>query len=383
MEIILWAGVVLLFYTYIGYPLFLFVLIKIIPLKLVALNGETIDWRSVTLLVAAYNEEKVIEAKLENSLSLDYPNEFLNIIVASDGSTDRTNELIKKYSEQDRRIKLLEFPRMGKSKVLNEAIKHIKNDIIIFSDANTEYSPDVVKKIIKYFDDPSVGCVSGRLIYRNPGEAISGKGENFYWRYETMLKKMESAIGYVAGANGALYAIRRELFSPLPPKTINDDFTTSMQIVKKGYKSIYEQTAIAYEDVAPTTKSEFNRHVRDGAGHYIAVLYLTGLLNPLLGVRAFIYLSHRILRWLAPFILIFLFILNIFLLENWLYRLIFIFQMGFYFSAFLGVALINRGKLPFFLYIPFYFSNLNLALFIGFIKAITGKQKMEWERTER
>lgn len=382
-EILFWLGCALLLYTYFGYLFLLLVLSKISFFKKASRISTNNYCRSVTLLIAAYNEENVIRAKLENSLHLDYPNKLFNIIVASDGSTDRTNEIVEQYSAKYNQIKLLEFARLGKSRVLNEAVNYIEDDIIVFSDANTEYSPDAVKKIIKYFDDPEVGCVSGRLVYRNPGEVISGRGESFYWRYETILKKLESKIGYVAGANGAIYAIRRKLFTPLLPKTINDDFTTSMKIVKNGYKSIYEEGAIAYEDVAPTVKSEFDRHVRDGAGHYIAVMHLLGLLNPFLGLRFFIYLSHRIFRWLAPFVLIILFILNIGLLSNLFYISTFIFQITFYVVALIGSLLINRRRFPFFIYVPYYFCNLNFALLLGFIKAITGKQKMTWERTER
>ncbi len=384
LETIFWFGVGLLLYTYLGYPLFLFVIIKILPFRREAQVNKTTNWRSVSLLIAAYNEEKVIGAKLENSLRLDYPIDLLHIWVASDGSSDGTNEIVRKYIKQNDRIHLLEFPRMGKAGVLNKAIDHIESDIIVFSDANTEYSLDAIKDIVKYFDDPKVGCVSGRLVYRNPGKVVSGKGESCYWRYETILKKMESKIGYVAGANGALYAIRRELFSPLSPRTINDDFTTSMRIVKKGYKSIYEQNAIAYEDVAPNMEGEFRRHIRDGAGHYIAIVHLLGLLNPFLGIRAFIYWSHRILRWVAPFMLIFIFLLNIFLINNIFYLGLFFIQIIFYIIAL--IALISEKlnmKLPFFLYIPFYFCNLNLALLYGFMKVISGVQKTTWESTIR
>jgi cellulose synthase/poly-beta-1,6-N-acetylglucosamine synthase-like glycosyltransferase len=169
---------------------------------------------------------------------------------------------VKKYTEAQADIHLLEFPRTGKSVILNQAMNLLNSEVVVFSDANTEYSTDAVKRLVRHFEDPDVGCVSGRLIYRNPGETISGKGESIYWKYETALKKMESKLGYVAGANGAIYAIRRDLFEPFPPRTINDDFTLSMKIVMKGFKCVYDENAIVYEDVAPTMQSEFNRHVR-------------------------------------------------------------------------------------------------------------------------
>lgn len=338
---------------------------------------------SVDLLIAAFNEEDVIEAKILNSLSLDYPENLYNIYIASDGSSDHTNDIARRYAEKYANVHLLDFPRMGKSGVLNLAVQKLKAEIVVFSDANTEYAFDSLKKLVSHFSRKCVGCVSGRLIYRNPGQILSGAGESFYWRYETVLKKLESNIGYIAGANGAIYAIRRLLFEPFPKNTINDDFTLSMKIVLHGKRSIYDETALGYEDVAPSMESEFRRHVRDGAGHYIAITHLVGLLNPFLGIRSFIYWSHRIIRWIIPFLLILIFCINYFLIGTKFYLLIFIIQIIFYSVALIGWLLSNYVKLPFFVYLPFYFCNLNLALFIGFLKAITRKQKPKWEATSR
>lgn len=384
LEILFWNSIIILFYTYVGYPVFLFFLNKILCGKSTKTEGAIKDERlSVSILIAAYNEEKVIDHKINNCIALEYPSDLLDVWIASDGSSDSTNQIVKSYAEKNKRIHLLEFPRTGKSGVLNQAMTYLESDIVVFSDANTEYSPDAIRKLISHFFDKNVGCVCGRLIYRNPGEVISGKGESFYWRYETALKKMESKLGHVAGANGAIYAIRRELFDFLPPKTINDDFMISMRIAKKGMKCIYEENAIAYEDVAPTMGSEFGRHIRDGAGHYIAIWHLLGLLNPLLGMRSLIYWSHRILRWLAPFILILLFLVNVFLLDMFLYRVFFVPHLVFYMLAITGLIDMKNRRLPFFMYIPFYFCNLNLALFLGFCKVVIGRQKTTWERTER
>jgi cellulose synthase/poly-beta-1,6-N-acetylglucosamine synthase-like glycosyltransferase len=382
MKSVFWFIIAVIIFTYFGYPIVLYILSKIFSLR-ENQESNNIELPRVSMLIAAYNEEKVIAAKIENCLQLDYPKGFLKIWIASDGSSDRTNDIVKKYAAIHKNINLLEFPRTGKSGMLNKAIEAIEDKIVVFSDANTEYATDAIKKLVKHFEDPSVGCVSGRLIYRNPGETISGKGESFYWRYETYLKKMESKLGYVAGANGAIYAIKRELFEPFSPRTINDDFTLSMKIVKRGFKCLYEENAMVYEDVAPTMISEFNRHVRDGAGHYIAMISLRGLLNPLLGLRSFIYWSHRILRWLAPFLLILLFVINIFLLSDDLFKVFFAFQVIFYFLALLGWFGLKYIKMPFILYVPFYFCNLNLALLIGFFKAVANTQKTTWERTER
>lgn len=383
LEIILWISFGLLLYTYIIYPILLHFVNRLISSNSSKISQSSHALPSVSIVIAAYNEEKIIAKKLENCLQLDYPSERIEVFVASDGSSDRTNDIVKTHLSKDNRIHLVELPRTGKSGVLNRAMNNVQNEIVVFSDANTEFDKNALIRLVTHFDDPAVGCVCGRLIYRNPGEIVSGEGESFYWRYETALKKMESRLGYVAGANGAIYAIRRCLFEPLPRKTINDDFVISMRIVEKGYKSLYEEDAVAYEDVAPGIESEFNRHVRDGAGHYIAMTHLLGLLNPFLGIRSFIYWSHRILRWIAPFILVLLFLINIGLISHTFYRNIFILQFMFYILAIIGLLMVKYKGLPFILYIPFYFCNLNLALLFGFFRAVMGKQKMTWERTER
>jgi cellulose synthase/poly-beta-1,6-N-acetylglucosamine synthase-like glycosyltransferase len=383
MKIVFWFTLGIIFFTYIGYPVILYLLSKIFYQNEKTEVNENHDWPKVSLLIAAYNEEGVIGAKIKNCIALDYPKDLLQILIASDGSSDSTNNIVRKYVAEHKNIQLLEFTRTGKSGMLNQAIKSVRGEIVVFSDANTEYSIDALKKLVKHFKDPDIGCVSGRLIYRNPGEAISGKGESLYWKYETALKLMESKLGYVAGANGAIYAIRRDLFEPFSPRTINDDFTLSMKIVEKGFKSLYEETAKVYEDVAPTVTSEFHRHVRDGAGHYIAVTCLIGLLNPFLGLRSFIYWSHRIFRWLVPFFLILLFCLNIFLFDELFYKYLFILQCLFYSLAIIGWACTKSIKIPFLFYVPFYFCNLNLALLLGFFKAVSNAQKTTWDRTER
>jgi biofilm PGA synthesis N-glycosyltransferase PgaC len=381
--LIFWSGISILLYTYGGYPAILCIISKFFPSHGIARHTSS-NWPEVDMLIAAYNEEKVIRNKIENCLSLDYPAEKLTVWIASDGSSDGTNEIVKEYMKRNSRIRLLEFTRSGKSGVINKALPQLEAEITVFSDANTEYDPGAIQRMVAHFADPNIGCVCGKLIYRNPGEVVSGKGESFYWKYETALKKMESRIGYVAGANGAIYAIRRSLFEPLPPNTINDDFTISMRIVEKGFKSLFEENAIAYEDVAPSMESEFKRHVRDGAGHYIAIGHMLGLLNPLLGARSLIYWSHRIFRWASPFILILVFIMNMFLIGNIFYGILFYAQILFYTLALIGLFSVTKIKnLPFIMYVPFYFCNLNTALLYGFMRGIAGVQKTMWESTAR
>jgi cellulose synthase/poly-beta-1,6-N-acetylglucosamine synthase-like glycosyltransferase len=381
--LIFWSGISILLYTYCGYPALLCMISKFFSSH-GTVRPPSSYWPKVDMLIAAYNEEKVIRDKIENCLNLAYPEEKLTVWIASDGSSDRTNDIVKEFMKHSSRIRLLEYTRSGKSGVINKALPQLEADITVFSDANTEYDPGAIQRMVVHFADPNVGCVCGRLIYRNPGEVVSGKGESFYWKYETALKKMESGIGYVAGANGAIYAIRRLLFEPLPPNTINDDFTISMRIVERGFKCLFEENAIAYEDVAPSMESEFRRHVRDGAGHYIAMGHLLGLLNPLLGMRSLIYWSHRILRWISPFILILVFIMNVFLIGNIFYGILFFAQILFYVLALIGLFSVKKSEnLPLIMYVPFYFCNLNTALLYGFMRGIAGIQKTTWESTAR
>ncbi len=385
LEAVFWSGVIVILYSYIGYPALLLLLNRLIPAdKPLAENSRL---PKVSLVIAAYNEEKVIGDKIKNSLEIDYPEGSFEVVIASDGSTDGTNKIVREWAARDRRVRLLELPRSGKSEAINRAMERINGEIAVFSDANTVYSPDSIKRLVRRFNDPDsmTGCVCGRLVYRNTGRAASGRGEGLYWRYETFLKVLESRLGFIAGANGAIYAIRKGLFEPLARGTINDDLVISMRIVRKGYRSVYEEKAVAYEDVAPTVESEFRRHVRDGAGHYIAAVHLMGLLNPLLGTRAFIYLSHRVLRWGAPFLMIMMLSANIALKGEPFYALLLVPHIGFYLLAASGLFVIKTmpWPLPFYVYGPFYFCNLNLALLFGFLKALTGSQGPAWERTER
>ena len=230
--ILFWLFTAFLFHTYFGYYFSLVVLSKLFEnSKKINISNST---PSVALVIAAYNEESVIRNKLINSVKLNYPSDKIAIWVVSDGSSDKTNVIAKEFAEKHNNINILELSRRGKSRAINTAMKKIRADVIIFSDANTMYDTQAVTQLTKCFVDKKVGCVCGRLLYSNPNKVISGKGEGFYWRYEVKLKILESKLGYIAGANGAIYAIRRKLFESLPPSTINDDFTISMKIVEKG-----------------------------------------------------------------------------------------------------------------------------------------------------
>ena len=379
-EIIFFSLIFLTCYTFLLYPLILKLLSGFKRGVIKAKRLESyIPY--VTVVVAAYNEEKVIEEKLKNFLKFDYPLDKIVVIIASDGSNDRTNEIVKRYESKN--IKLVEYPRMGKVNVLNKTVPLALGEIIVFSDANTMYDSKAITEMVKHFQDPNVGCVCGKLGLINPYNVQSGEGEGFYWRYENRIKEMESHFGCVVGANGAIYAIRKTLFEKMPKNVINDDFHISMKIMIKGYKVIYERNAIGIEKVAPDLSGEFLRHVRDGAGHYREIVHLTGLLNPLRGLVSFTYLSHRFIRWMVPFFLPLIFILNSILIESPLYKVIFLFQIAFYSSFFVAFFLQRYNVRIKILNIPFFFLLTNLALMIGFWKNVVGTQEVTWDRTER
>lgn len=377
----------LLIHTYFIYPFILWALIYVKNKregKRQVLNTAFSSKPSVTLVIAAFNEEKVIEDKIKNCLSLNYNNCSINILIVSDGSIDETNSIVKKYLNRFSNIKLIELERGGKPRAIDIAVRYSNADLILFTDANTMLEKDVINILIDCFDDEEVGCVSGRLVYRNPKNLLSGKGEGFYWRYENTLKILESKLGYVAGANGAIYMIRRELMPELPYNIINDDFFISMGIVQQGYKSLYAHNAIAYEDVAPSEGDEFRRHIRDAVGHYRVIVKLWRLINPLRGISWFIYVSHRLLRWFAPFFLIILFALSALNKDSEYIKIFFALQIMFYAAALFGFAAqIAKMRIVTILYMPYYFCNLNLALLLGFFKAISNTQKATWRSTPR
>jgi len=346
---------------------------------------------TVSIVVAAYNEEKVIEAKIHNMLALDYPKDKLEIIIGSDGSTDRTNEIVSAYREQE--IQLINYTdRGGKTNVLNRTIPRATGDIIVLSDANTMYAKNALQKIIRYFRDSAVGCVCGELRFVSP----EGKqdSETAYWKYEVLLKFLESKLGTVLGANGAIYAIRRELFEPIPPDTVIDDFLIGMNVKKKGYKVYYDAEAVAYEETTSDVKAEFTRRKRIGAGNFHALTKTLSLLNPAKGFVAFAYLSHKVIRWCVPFLMLLALGTNIPVLIKMahpnsnhmglplLYGGLFSLQLLFYLLA-LGGHLTRNRTSPKLLRLPYYFVSMNIALLFGFFRFITKTQKVAWKRTER
>ena len=376
LKLILMVSLFMIVYTYLIFPVFLFVITRIIGSA--NNNKDKVkagDYhQSVAIVCAMYNEEKVLSRKIENFLSLNYSN--VKLYIGSDGSTDRTNELLRKCSNIGN-IVFFEFPRRGKVHVINDLVAKVQEDIVVFTDANSMFEPNAITALVKYFADPKIGAVCGLLKLLSP---VKTTGEGFYWRYETEIKKLESRLNCVIGANGAIFAVYKRLFRPLPLNTINDDFMISMRVIEQGYGVKYAVDAIASEEVNKDDVVEFKRHIRDGAGHYRAMVHLYRLLNPLRIKIFFLYVSHRVIRWFVPLYLIILLILPLFYLGDPLIRGFYYSEICFYLLVLVGW--ISKTKVKVF-YIPYYFIYINLALAIGFIKNIVGMQKVMWHSTAR
>lgn len=378
MKVVFWLMVFLIAYSYFGYPIILIIL-GLRKEKKVS-KREIIP--TVTLLIPVYNEERIIREKIENSLDLDYPCNKLEIVVASE-STDRTNEIVREYA--DRGIVLYSFKkREGKQATIYQSLPLAKGDIIVFSDVNGMYRKDALKKIMRNFADTRVGCVVGQLRYINPKEAPIGESESLYWKYENILKKLESKIGSVLGANGPIYAIRKSLYKPLS-KYRGDDFELPIRIALQGYLVIWEPEALSTEETRQASIEEFKRKIR-----IVAWVWKSALILLKESFKSFKYLlvfeiiSHRILRYLVPVFLTGILIGNIFLLKYPFYRIIFAIQNIFYLMAILGYAQERKEKKVNKVFnISYYFCLVNLAAFIALTKAITGKQKCIWEKIRR
>ncbi|MBI3185115.1 MAG: glycosyltransferase family 2 protein, partial [Myxococcales bacterium] len=344
-----WSAALLILYTYFLYPL---ILIGLDGLRQLLGNVRYLrfggDRRkslpfdllpSVTVLIAAHNEATCIAAKVSNSLAIDYPRERLEVLVGSDGSTDGTDEIVRKA--RDPRVVLARAERSGKAGVLNRCIPMASGEIVVLTDANTMIDPGAVKKLVRHFADPDVGAVCGRLRLYNPTRR--GYEESAYWQYESLIKLYEGKHGAVIGANGGLYAIRRSLFTALPPSTIVDDFVIPLRILDRGYKVPYEPAAEATEETTEDYSKEFRRRARIAAGNFHSLRLLPGLLLPTAGFAAFALWSHKVLRWFAPGLMALALAANVPLLSSRLYQLTLLAQLSFYALALAGRLGVLRG----------------------------------------
>lgn len=362
-------------YTYAVYPMLLKVIAVFIKREY---KVDENYYPFVSILIAAYNEEKIIQEKIINLNNLDYPVEKIEFLIGSDGSSDKTVEIAKRYAHI-KNLRVFDLTRGGKVNALNDMLKESNGQVLVFSDANTMYDSKAIKELVKYFTDDRIGCVSGQLRYKIDGSAGHGaKSEGSYWKYENWIKVLESKIGRLSGANGAIYAVRKDLIKEILKGIINDDFYVATHVLQSGYDVILETEAIAYEEPNDELSSQFKRHVRDGAGHYQAIGVFWRMLFPRKG--CFVHVSHRVIRWLVPFFLITAFISNAALVENnVVMTLLFACQVIGYLSMWFYYLATKRGFQNKLLNIVFYFFSVNLSLLFGFFRLIRGKQKATWE----
>lgn len=384
-QIVVWLCIGALFYTYLGYPALMYVLAKLRATYKRRLHqrpyldeAERQAWPQITLLIPAYNEQKVIRQKIENAFDLDYPSDRLKIVVVSDGSTDQTNAMMASYGPRE-----IEFiphsPRSGKTNVLNEVIPQLTGDLIVLSDASGLLKTDALKKLVRHFDDPRVGCASGVYMFGDDDESLRSLTEKVYWRYETFLKKQESGVHSTIGAHGALYGFRRHLFEKFEPNTINDDFILPMQIIRKGYRVIYEPEAVVYEIASTNLKGEFNRRIRINVGNYQQTFMLRSLLNPLRGRVALQFFSHKVLRTISPFFILLLPVACS-LADAPIYTYLLWLQVGFYLTGLLGFLQEFVGLRLSYLYLPFYFLMGNVSAVYGLTRFLMQKQSVLWKK---
>lgn len=377
VTIIFWITLGLIIYAYGGYALSIFALSLFVRNPIKIKEGYE---PFVTFLITAYNEEKDIAKKLENTLSLDYSQDKLEILVASDGSTDRTDQIVRDYSKKDSSIKLLRVEgRVGKTETQNQAVKAAKGEIIIFSDATTDYKKDAIRKIVRNYADPAVGAVSGRYNYVTENGSAMGIAAIFFWDYENFIKSCQTRIKTITGCCGCIYSVRKALYEPLR-RDIISDLVEPLKILEKGYRIVFEKEAIAYETTTEHTSEEFKMRTRVITRGMNGMLYMHNLLNPFkYGFVAFQLLSHKVLRWLIPVLMILLFLSNAFLLGHWFYNLVFILQVAFYLFALVGWFVDWYGKKTKIFSMPLYFCVVNIASLISLFNIIKGEKKAVWE----
>jgi biofilm PGA synthesis N-glycosyltransferase PgaC len=389
--LLFWICVLLIAYVYVGYPLILALLAR--------LRRQATDYPvimpQVSFLIAAYNEQNVIATKLENTLALDYPRECLQVVVAADGSDDRTAQIVETFSERGVELSY-DYHRRGKMAAINRALSRLKHEIIVFSDANNLYAPDALIELVKPFSDPKVGAVTGSKNIMDDPDAHA-KADGMYWRYESAIKKYETTLGSCTGVAGEILAIRRSLYQPPSDHVINDDFFIGMGVLRQGYRLVYAPAAHSYERSSLTEQDEAVRRARIVAGRYQAMLMAGSVLpwrSPLLIWQV---MSHKFMRPLVPFLMIIAFLAT---LAACVWPLVATKLGGLYLAppynilflageilicilAIVGSSLKDKGLLGKILYLPTFLVNSNLAAVLGLYSFFTGKQTSLWRRARR
>ncbi len=384
MIILFWILLFLVFYTYLGYAILLGGLIKL-GFRQKEVASDPSNWTHVALIVPCFNEGDFIHQKIKNSLELDYPKDQLELIFISDGSSDQTPEIIKEYPQL---IAMHEDARRGKAAAMNRAVGATNAEILVFCDANTDLNTLAIKNIVRHYQNEKVGAVAGmKTIKQNDAEGASGAGEGIYWKYESTLKKWDSAFYTVVGAAGELMSYRRALYEPLPEDTILDDFMQSMAVCEKGYRVVYEPDARAAEWASVNVEEELKRKIRIAAGGWQSVFRLKKAGNPFFDFRLwFQYMSHRVMRWSLGPISFFLLVpvtTHLYLIKTPGFDFFFWAMIVVYAMILMG-RILNDRKTPIKIFwVPYYFFVMNYAVIMGFGRFIRGNQSSLWERAKR
>lgn len=374
-QILFWTSLTALFYTYAGYPLLVYFVSLIRPQKFKKLFYEP----AVTILITAFNEEKDIAGKIENTLQIDYPKEKMEILVASDGSSDRTDEIVKTFSAHG--VKLFrQEGRMGKTFTQNKAVEQAKGEIILFSDATTNYKHDVLREILPNFADEKVGCVAGKLIYVDESESNVGSGAKSYWNYETFLKRSESRACSLIGASGCLYAVRKSAYREMYREACSD-FLISTVVFRQGLRTVFEPQAVCTEETNRDARKELKMRVRVISQTFNDLWRNRDMLNPLkCGFYAVELISHKAMRYAVPVFLLLLFFSTAFLaISSTAFMIVFALQIVFCLNVLIGWIMEKNGVKSAVFSMPLYFVLANLASVIGFYKFLSGERFASWE----
>lgn len=392
IEIFFWVSLFVVFYTYLGYGILLYILVKLKEYFVKPTKREyprESDLPDVTLFITAFNEQDIVNEKMKNSLALDYPPNKLHIVWVTDGSNDGTNEQLQSNWGEQATV-YYQPERQGKTAAMNRGMKLINTPIVIFTDANTMVNTEAVKEIVQAFLDPSVGCVAGekRVITQTKDGAAAG-GESLYWKYESTLKALDAQLYSAVGAAGELFAVRRELFEEMEKDTLLDDFILSLRIAMKGYRISYCKKAYAIESSSANMKEEEKRKIRIAAGGLQSIWRLKALLNPFrYGILCFQYTSHRVLRWsITPILFFALFPINIILLlfnvSLSFYGTFLLLQIIFYTLGLWGYILSTKKIKNKILYIPYYFLFMNVNVLKGINYLKNRKGNGGWDKSKR
>lgn len=374
MSLLFWLAVAVVGYTYMAYPVTVYLASRLRPETVPVRSGEP----SISIVISLFNEEAHVEDKIGNLLALDYPADNVQILIGSDGSTDRTNDILRRHEQSGAVTGVYQARRAGKPAMLNLLVPRATGDLLVFTDARQRLDSRAIREMVKHFQDPEIGSVSAELYFEDaPGKPAGGVG--LYWRYEVFIRRSESRLSSMLGATGALYAIRRELYTPVPPGLVLDDVYIPMKAVEKGYRAILDPAARIYDRVSGNARAEFARKTRTLAGNFQLFRHLSWALNPFNGIVAWQFVSHKVLRLFVPYFLLAILAANLFLLKSSFYQVTLALQLAFYLLAVAGA--VSRRPIRLF-DVPHMFCVMNWAAVVGLYRFMADTQGVVWQKAD-